>query len=58
MLALLGLRRFRHLILAVIVAQLLTTISENVLGSSAHRPRPFGVAIQAGWVLGPCRRSS
>ena len=31
-LALLVLRRFRHLILALIVAQLLTMISENVLG--------------------------
>ena len=48
-LALLALRRFRHLILALIVAQLLTTISENVLGSSAHRPRPFGVDIRASW---------
>jgi tRNA A-37 threonylcarbamoyl transferase component Bud32 len=48
-LALLALRRFRHLILAVIVAQLLTTISENVLGSSAHRPRPFGVVIGTSW---------
>src|SRR5215204_2348035 len=37
-LALLALRRFRHLILAVIVAQLLTMISENVIGSSVHRP--------------------
>jgi tRNA A-37 threonylcarbamoyl transferase component Bud32/membrane-associated phospholipid phosphatase len=48
-LALLVLRRFRHLILAVIVAQLLTMISENVLGSSAHRPRPFGVVIGTSW---------
>jgi tRNA A-37 threonylcarbamoyl transferase component Bud32/membrane-associated phospholipid phosphatase len=48
-LALLALRRFRHLILALIVAQLLTTISENVVGSSAHRPRPFGVDIGASW---------
>jgi tRNA A-37 threonylcarbamoyl transferase component Bud32/membrane-associated phospholipid phosphatase len=48
-LVLLALRRFRHLILAVIVAQLLTTISENLLGSSAHRPRPFGVDIRASW---------
>jgi tRNA A-37 threonylcarbamoyl transferase component Bud32/membrane-associated phospholipid phosphatase len=48
-LALLALRRFRHLILAVIVAQLLTTISENVLGSSAQRPRPFGVVIETSW---------
>jgi tRNA A-37 threonylcarbamoyl transferase component Bud32/membrane-associated phospholipid phosphatase len=48
-LALLALRRFRHLIIALIVAQLLTMISENVVGSSAHRPRPFGVDIQTGW---------
>jgi membrane-associated phospholipid phosphatase len=48
-LVLLALRRFRHLILAVIVAQLLTTISENLLGSSAHRPRPFGVVIGTSW---------
>src|SRR5215212_2636423 len=32
--ALLALRRFRHLILALIVAQLLTTISQDVMGSS------------------------
>jgi tRNA A-37 threonylcarbamoyl transferase component Bud32/membrane-associated phospholipid phosphatase len=48
-LAMLALRRFRHLILAVIVVQLLTTISENVLGSSVHRPRPFGVVIGTSW---------
>jgi tRNA A-37 threonylcarbamoyl transferase component Bud32/membrane-associated phospholipid phosphatase len=48
-LALLALRRFRHLILALIVAQLLTMISENLLGSSAHRPRPFGVVIGTSW---------
>src|SRR4030095_13120972 len=48
-LALLVLRRFRHLILAVIVAQLLTMISENLLGSNAQRPRPFGVDIGASW---------
>jgi len=48
-LALLALRRFRHLILALIVAQLLTTISENLVGSSAHRPRPFGVVIGTSW---------
>src|SRR5215208_6115624 len=48
-LALLALRRFRHLILALIVAQLLTMISENLVGSSTHRPRPFGVVIGASW---------
>jgi tRNA A-37 threonylcarbamoyl transferase component Bud32/membrane-associated phospholipid phosphatase len=47
-LALLGLRRFRHLIVALIVAQLLTTIPA-VVASGTHRPRPFGVDIQAGW---------
>ena len=47
--ALLALRRFRHLILALIVAQLLTTISENVVVSGTRRPRPFGVVIEAGW---------
>src|SRR5215211_3762483 len=47
--ALLALRRFRHLILAVIVGQLLTTIPENVVVSGTHRPRPFGVDIQTGW---------
>jgi tRNA A-37 threonylcarbamoyl transferase component Bud32/membrane-associated phospholipid phosphatase len=48
-LALLALRRFRHLIVTLIVAQLLTTISQDVMGSTAHRPRPFGVIIGAGW---------
>jgi tRNA A-37 threonylcarbamoyl transferase component Bud32/membrane-associated phospholipid phosphatase len=48
-LALLALRRFRHLIIAVIVAQLLTTVIYDLVGPIARRPRPFGVAIQAGW---------
>src|SRR5215207_10873943 len=48
-LALLALRRFRHLILALIVAQLLTMISENLVWSSTHRPRPFGVVIGTSW---------
>jgi membrane-associated phospholipid phosphatase/tRNA A-37 threonylcarbamoyl transferase component Bud32 len=47
--ALLALRRFRHLILALIVAQLLTTISQSVMGLYVRRPRPFGVDIQTGW---------
>jgi hypothetical protein len=47
-LALLALRRFRHLILALIVTQLLTT-SQDVLGLYVRRPRPFGVDIQTGW---------
>ncbi|HTE67925.1 MAG TPA: phosphatase PAP2 family protein, partial [Actinomycetes bacterium] len=48
-LALLVLRRFRHLVITLIVNQLLTTISQDVMGSTAHRPRPFGVIIGAGW---------
>jgi hypothetical protein len=48
-LALLALRRFRHLIIAVIVAQLLTTVIYDLVGPIARRPRPFGVAIQTGW---------
>jgi len=47
--ALLALRRFRHLIIAVIVAQLLTTVIYDLVGPIARRPRPFGVAIQTGW---------
>jgi tRNA A-37 threonylcarbamoyl transferase component Bud32 len=49
LLALLVLRRFRHLIVFVILAQLVSLLTENVVGSIAQRPRPFGVAIRAGW---------
>jgi membrane-associated phospholipid phosphatase/tRNA A-37 threonylcarbamoyl transferase component Bud32 len=49
LLALLVLRRFRHLIVVVILAKLLSLIVENVVGSIAQRPRPFGVVIRAGW---------
>ena len=48
-LALLALRRFRHLIIAVIVAQLLTMVIYDVVGPIAQRPRPFGVDIRTGW---------
>jgi tRNA A-37 threonylcarbamoyl transferase component Bud32 len=48
-LALLALRRFRHLIVVLIVAQLVTLLAENVVGPIAQRPRPFGVVIRAGW---------
>src|SRR5512132_4513962 len=47
--ALLALRRFRHLILALIAAQLLTTVIYQLVGPMAQRPRPFGVEIRAGW---------
>jgi len=48
-LALLALRRFRHLIVVLVVAQLVTVLAENVVGPIAQRPRPFGVAIRTGW---------
>jgi tRNA A-37 threonylcarbamoyl transferase component Bud32/membrane-associated phospholipid phosphatase len=48
-LALLALRRFRHLIVVLIVAQLLTMVIYWWLGPIAQRPRPFGVDIQTGW---------
>jgi tRNA A-37 threonylcarbamoyl transferase component Bud32/membrane-associated phospholipid phosphatase len=48
-LALLALRRFRHLIVVLIVAQLVTMLAENLMGPIAQRPRPFGVVIRAGW---------
>jgi tRNA A-37 threonylcarbamoyl transferase component Bud32/membrane-associated phospholipid phosphatase len=47
--ALLALRRFRHLILALISAQLLIMVEYQVVGPVAQRPRPFGVDIRAGW---------
>jgi hypothetical protein len=49
LMALLALRRFRHLILALISAQLLTMVQYQVVGPLAQRPRPFGVDIRAGW---------
>jgi len=49
LLALLVLRRFRHLIVLVILAQLLTLVAEAWVGRIAQRPRPFGVVIRAGW---------
>src|SRR5215211_9504037 len=47
--ALLVLRRFRHLIVVVVLAQLLTLVVQAWLPPIAQRPRPFGVAIGAGW---------
>jgi hypothetical protein len=47
--ALLVLRRFRQLIVVVIVAKLLSLIVEAWVGPLAQRPRPFGVVIGAGW---------
>ena len=49
LLALLALRRFRHLIVVLIVAQLQITLVYDVLGPITQRPRPFGVMIREGW---------
>jgi hypothetical protein len=45
--ALLVLRRFRHLIVVLVLAQLLTLVVQAWLPPIAQRPRPFGVAIGA-----------
>jgi tRNA A-37 threonylcarbamoyl transferase component Bud32 len=47
--ALLVLRRFRHLIVLLVLVQLMTLVVEAWLGPIAQRPRPFGVVIRAGW---------
>ncbi|MFL6251238.1 MAG: phosphatase PAP2 family protein [Actinomycetes bacterium] len=47
--ALLVLRRFRHLIVLLILAELVSLLAENVLAAVAQRPRPFGVVIREGW---------
>jgi tRNA A-37 threonylcarbamoyl transferase component Bud32/membrane-associated phospholipid phosphatase len=49
LLALLALRRFRHLIVVLIVAQLLTMVIYDWVGAIARRPRPFGVVAGVGW---------
>jgi membrane-associated phospholipid phosphatase/tRNA A-37 threonylcarbamoyl transferase component Bud32 len=48
-LALLALRRFRQLIIVLIVTQLLTMVLYDWVGPMAQRPRPFGVEIREGW---------
>jgi tRNA A-37 threonylcarbamoyl transferase component Bud32/membrane-associated phospholipid phosphatase len=48
-LALLALRRFRHLIVVLIVAELQIMVIQNMVAPIAQRPRPFGVDIQTGW---------
>jgi membrane-associated phospholipid phosphatase len=47
--ALLVLRRFRHLIVLLILAELISLLAENLLAAVAQRPRPFGVVIREGW---------
>jgi membrane-associated phospholipid phosphatase len=56
LLALLALRRFRQLVVLVVLGNLVTFVADAVLGAIAQRPRPFGVAIRAswgGWALPP-----
>jgi membrane-associated phospholipid phosphatase/tRNA A-37 threonylcarbamoyl transferase component Bud32 len=48
-LVLLVLRRFRHMILWLVVANLLSLIGGGILGPVTQRPRPFGVVIREGW---------
>jgi hypothetical protein len=45
-LVLLVLRRFRHLILWLVVANLLALIGGGILSPVTQRPRPFGVAMR------------
>src|SRR4029450_13259644 len=47
--ALLVLRRFRHLIVVLVLAQLLTLVVQAWVPPIAQRPRPFGVVIGASW---------
>jgi tRNA A-37 threonylcarbamoyl transferase component Bud32/membrane-associated phospholipid phosphatase len=49
LLALLALRRFRHMIIWVLLLIVLGLLARDILGALAHRPRPFGVDIRAGW---------
>ena len=47
--SLLVLRRFRHLVVVLVIALLITIVTETVVGPIAQRPRPFGVDIRTGW---------
>src|SRR5918999_1128751 len=46
---LLVLRRFRHLIIWLLLANLLASVGGAILGPVTQRPRPFGVEIREGW---------
>jgi tRNA A-37 threonylcarbamoyl transferase component Bud32 len=48
-LALLALRRFRHLIVFLIFANVVVLFADKIVGATARRPRPFGVVIQTSW---------
>ena len=46
---LIALRRFRHLVVALMVITALQVVAGIVLTKSMHRPRPFGVVHRAAW---------
>ena len=48
-LVLLVLRRFRHVIIWLVVVNLVSGIGGDILGPVTQRPRPFGVEIREGW---------
>ncbi|GAB3315427.1 hypothetical protein GCM10027451_31230 [Geodermatophilus aquaeductus] len=47
--ALVVLRRFRHLVIWLAAITVLQVVAGNLLASRAHRPRPFGVAFGTEW---------
>src|SRR4051812_47369501 len=46
---LLALRRFRHLLVALMAITALQVVAGIMLAKSMHRPRPFGVQLRADW---------
>jgi tRNA A-37 threonylcarbamoyl transferase component Bud32 len=46
---LLVLRRFRHLIIWLVLTNLVSFIGGEIIGPLTERPRPFGVVIREGW---------
>src|SRR4051812_5948181 len=49
LLILLALRRFRHLVVALMVITVLQVVAGILLPKWMHRPRPFGVEFRADW---------
>src|SRR5215218_8593240 len=43
------LRRFRQLIIWVVLTNLVSFIGGTIIGPVTQRPRPFGVVIREGW---------
>jgi hypothetical protein len=55
LLALLALRRLRHLIIWVIVANLVPLVAASMVGPFLQRPRPLGWSSRPAGGAGPCR---